>query len=95
MLLQDQLCVRCRRTTAGIRIAGSTCMRWPVGVDYLDQPEPGNHFLWIRNPCWDRRGVELYWPAFGFESRELEALSAKYDASFRRRHGIADNSWLN
>ena len=95
MLLQDQLCVRCGRTTAGIRIGGSTCMRWPVGVDYLDQPEPDNHFLWICSPCWERKGVELYWPAFGFESSELEDLQAKYDANFRRRYRITLTGWLN
>ena len=94
-LYQEQLCVRCHISTTGLRLAGSTCMVWPMGVGYLDEPEPANHRLWICPPCWERKGVGLFWPAYGFQSRELLVLRFKYDEDYRRQHNVTDTGCLN
>ena len=91
---QYQRCIRCHITTIGLRLDGSTCMFWPRGVDYLDEPEPANHRLWICPPCWERKGMELFLPAFGFLDREL-LLRRRYDEDFRRRHNVTDTASLN
>ena len=93
---QYQRCIRCHITTIGLRLFdGSTCMFWPMGVDYLDEPEPANHRLWICPSCWERKGMELFLPAFGFEGRELLFLRHKYDEDYRRQHNVTESRWLN
>ena len=92
---QGQLCVRCHISTTGRRRSGSNCMFWPMGVDYLDEPEPENHRLWICPPCWERKGVELFWPAYGFQARELLVLRFKYDEDYRRQHNVTESASLN
>ena len=92
---QYQRCIRCHITTIGLRLSGSTCMFWPMGVDYLDEPEPANHRLWICQTCWERKGMELYLPAYGFHHRELLFLQFKYDQDYRREHNVTDTSPLN
>lgn len=93
-VIELNLCVRCGQRSLIPRL-GATCMRWPVGVDYIDDPEPETHALWICGPCWDRNGVELYWPAYGFHLDELQALCARYDPVYQTQWGITGSPWLN
>lgn len=94
-MLESSLCVRCGVETPMIRVGGMTCMHWPVGVDYIDHPEPANHLLWICPFCWHRTGVELYWPSYGFKSDELQVLCARYDAVFQDLNRLTGSPWLN
>ena len=92
---QYQRCIRCLITAIGLRLSGSTCMFWPTGVDYLDEPEPANHRLWICPTCWERKGMELFLPAYGFQNRELLFLQFRYDEDYRRKQNVTDTSSLN